>query len=226
MKSKIALFALTLVPFFGFSQTTFEYGGRIGASFSSFSYDYSSLSGNIGLVAGGMANYNINSAMQLVGNLDYHQLRGNLQSYTLAGSNVLVRTNTLTLNTAELSALFAYRLPLPFLGTASPKIMGGGSVAYNFYTLNNKVTTIGGYQISASSSDEVTSSFENFLYAAQAGLQFEFLLDEGSFSAVIFDIRYRRNINALTSGLSVYGTGSPSDIYSNSLIMTFGLIIN
>lgn len=208
------------------SQTTIEYGPRVGASFTSFSSDNTSLTGNLGLIVGGMGAYNINAATQFIVNADYHQIRGGTRSTGFSGATFTTTNNNFTLHTAELSGLVAYRFPIPFLGSATPRVLGGGSAAYNFYTTNKRSTSLGNGQVSASNSEVVTSSFSPWLYSVQGGLQFEFLLNDAAFSAVMIDFVYRRNLNPLLNGFSSLGAGSASDIYSNSLLMTFGLKLN
>jgi hypothetical protein len=205
-----------------------RYGPHIGVSFSSFSTSNSSFSGNLGVVAGGMIDYVISPGLQLVSNLDYHQIRGELQSAPNTNGDLTLRSSIFTLHTAELTGLLAYRIPISFLGSATPKVTGGISGAYNFATEDKRSTTYytGNFRATTTSKEIVTDSFSRMLGSAQAGLQFEFLLSDASFSAVIIDFRLRRNLNALMTGISAYGSGNASDLYSNSLIVTFGLMMN
>lgn len=230
MNAKITAIALTLVVVsFSSSFSQIRYGPHFGTTFTSFATDNTSLSGNLGVIAGATAEYDITAAAQASLNLDYNQIRGSLNSPpAVIGNTAVLQSSTFTLHTGELTGLFSYRFPIPFMGSATPKIVGGGSAAYNFYTraqraisyyTNDSKSTIRG-------SENVTDSFSPFLYSGQVGLQFEFLLSDASVSAVAFDIRYRRNINPLMSGFSLYGQGSASDIFSNSLIMTFGIRLN
>lgn len=202
-----------------------RYGPHFGTTFTSFASDNTGFSGNLGLVVGGTVEYDLTSAAQLFANLDYNQIRGGLNSPpTMIGNTTIVENNVFTLHAAEASLLASYRFPIPFFGSATPKLVGGGSVAYNFYT--NAQRNVSFYsndsRSSISGSENVTDSFEPFLYSVQGGLQFEFLLSDAHITAVSFDIRYRRNINAVMSGLSLYGQGGASDVYANSLIITFG----
>ena len=226
MKSTTYLFLFLSTLFFpqlGRSQSGFEYGPRVGTSYSSFVTTRGFVSGGLGLVAGAMASYNLSESFQVIANLDYHQIRGGTQSALLSGGNFTFTTNSIALHTAEFSGFAAYRLPLSFLGSASLRAVGGGSVAYNFYTSNKRTSSINGSPVSSTNNEVVTDSFAAWLYAVQGGLQFEFPLDNGPFSATVFDFRYRRNMNPILNGLSLQGTGSAADIYSESFILTFGV---
>jgi hypothetical protein len=230
MNTRITAIALGIVVLsFSNCFSQFRYGPHFGTTFTSFAVDNTSLSGNLGFVLGATVDYDLTPAASVVVNLDYNQIRGGLNSPpTTIGGTVILQSNIFTLHTAEVTGLGTYRFPIPFLGSATPKIVGGVSGAYNFFTQANRSISYfsNDTKSTISGTETVTDSFAPILFAGQAGLQFEFLLSDASISSVVFDIRYRRNINSLMDGLSLYGQGGASDVYSNSLIMTIGFKLN
>lgn len=220
---------ITLVCLWSFFSTPaysqLTYGAKTGASFTSFSKDNSSLSGNIGLIAGGFADYELTSPVVLHVSLNYHQLRGSLQNAPTAGDGfTMMRTNNYTLHLAELTGMAGYRIPIPNFGTLAPYLIGGGSVGYNFLTINHRTTNYyyPNYSLTGEAKLNATSAFNPLLYSLQGGLRFNFPIDDSMFSAVVLDILYRRNINPIADGYAVSGNQSASSVYSNSLLVSLG----
>ena len=226
MKKYLYLLFYLFLFIFSESKAQLSYGLKVGSTFSSFAQANNSLSGALGVIGGGMVDYGLTHQVTIHGNIDYLQLRGALEGIpqNVDGAFVL-RTSIYTMHAAEAAGLVSYRVPLPVLFSASPAFMAGGGVTYNFF-VQDKRTTKYYYQDHTATSrgvEDVTSSFTPLLYSVQAGLRFEFPLEEdSSLSTVVFDVRFRRNINELLSGFSIYGNGNASDLYLNTVIFAIG----
>jgi hypothetical protein len=203
-----------------------EFGVRAGATFSFFTDDFLMKGGNPGLVVGGIVNLPLSDAIQISGGLDYAQLAGQIDgSPQQAGSGaILTRESNITIHTLEVSALGGYKLPLSFLGDASPFLMGGVSLGYNLGTYdyyhiqhyyNQDVTNYEG-------NENITSLADQRLPAWIVGLRFETPLEEGLFSKMLIDIRMRSSIDAPINTYPL--TGSPQLPGVRSLSFSLGFI--
>ncbi|HEU5291315.1 MAG TPA: outer membrane beta-barrel protein, partial [Cyclobacteriaceae bacterium] len=206
------------------AQQLLKFHARIGTSANTFS-NASTLSktASFGLLAGGGAEYTITPSLKVLATLDYHQLKGQIDPTTSTTPEYTALTeNKITIHMAELTGSGAYKLPLTFLGDLAPYITAGGSIGYNFYTENNKSTEFNypTYSYQFNSKDNVTSEYAQLLYSVQAGARLEIPLREGIFSGLLFDLRYRRNMNAVKQGLSSAGSTDPADTYADSLMAT------
>jgi Outer membrane protein beta-barrel domain len=202
-----------------------KFNARIGTSGTSFNPTYSFASSSFGLLVGVGAEYDFSASLKVFATADYHQLKGVTSGViTTTSEYVSVAENSATIHLGELTVSGAYKLPLNFLGDIAPFITAGGSVGYNFFTNNRTETTYSysTYQLQSVSNNNVTSEYAPFLYSIQGGVRFEIPLDDGIFNGLLFDFRYRRNINAITNGLSLLGNGDPADKYANSVIATVG----
>jgi hypothetical protein len=203
-----------------------EFGVRAGATFSYFTNDLSMKGGNPGLLIGGIVNIPISDAIHISGGLDYSQLSGQIDGMpqvTNSGA-ILTRESNITIHTLEASALGGYKLPLSFLGDASPFLIGGVSMGYNLGTwdyfhvqhyLNQELTTYSG-------NENIKSLADNWLPAWIVGLRFVTPLDEGLFSKILIDIRMR---NSFDSPINTYPlTGSPQQPGMRSVSFSLGFM--
>ena|SRR5688572_13316713 len=209
------------------AQELLKFHARIGTSANTFS-SASTLAktASFGSVVGGGAEYSITTSLKVLATLDYHQLKGQLDPTTTTTPEYsALSENKITINMAELTGSGAYKLPLSFLGDLAPYVTAGGSVGYNFYTENNRTTEYSypGYSFQLNSKDNVTSEFTQLLYSVQAGARLEISLREGIFTGLLFDVRYRRNLNAVKQGLSAAGSTDPADTYADSVMASIGL---
>jgi opacity protein-like surface antigen len=229
MKPLIQAMLLLGTTFVSFSplqaQDLLKFHARIGTSANSFSsVNTLAKTASFGLVVGGGAEYTITPSLKAIATVDYHQLKGQVDPTTTTTPEYTALTeNKITIHMGELSGSVAYKLPLKFLGDLAPYLTAGGSVGYNFLTENNKSTefTYPTYSFQITGKDNVTSEYTQLLYSVQGGARLEISLNEGIFSGLIFDVRYRRNMNAVREGLSG-GSTDPADTYANSVIASIG----
>jgi len=210
------------------AQSLLKFHARIGTSASNFSSENSmSKNASFGLLVGGGAEYSFTTSLKALATLDYHQLKGVVDASTIATSEyTAVTENKATIHMAELTVAGAYKLPLTFLGDLAPYITAGGSIGYNVFTENTETVEYiyPTYSYETVGNDNVTSEYTQYLYSLQGGVRFEIPLSEGIFSGLLFDFRYRRNMNAVSEGLSAFSTTTdPADKYSNSIMASIGL---
>lgn len=209
----------------GFSQVAF--GAKAGTTHSFFFQDYNYHPGFLGPRGGAFVDYGFGTSLLLHGAIEYALYRGSLDAApSINSSSVVVRSNSFLMNLAEASGLLYYKLPLAFLGTTSLSLGAGGAVGYNFFTLNRtrntyyyqsgNVTTVG--------AENVTSSFNPFLYSGLGGLRLEFP-QEGKLSAIFVDARaaYTFNEVMLISGYPAYSNGRAADIRLMTLSIQLGV---
>jgi hypothetical protein len=205
-----------------------QFGARIGSSFSYYTNDFRFESGSPALVVGGIVNYPLSDNLQLTGGLDYHQIKGSIQNTPTSvnvGSTSFVRSknSAITIHAIEASALAGYKLPLSFLGAATPYIVGGFSIGYNAGMWDH-------YTIKYSSSDGTTTfrgkenveslGTSNWLPAWNIGLRFQTPLDGGLFSSMVLDFRMRSSINTAVRPYTL--NGSSAELGTKSLSATVG----
>jgi hypothetical protein len=202
-----------------------DFSAHVGTAITSFAKDNSFGSSAFGLTAGGTVEYSFNNSFHALLHVDYNELKGFTDGATLETTQYTsVTKNKTTIRLAEASLLGAYRLPLSFLGDIAPFVTLGGSVGYNFNTTNNAITqyTYPNFQLQTEGKENVTSNYAQLLYSLQAGARFQIPLEDGVFDALIFDFRYRRNLNPVVRGISFSGKLDPTDSYANSLMASVG----
>ena len=209
------------------AQQLLKFHARVGTSANTFSNANTlAKTASFGLVLGAGAEYMITPSFKALLTADYHQLKGQIDPTTTTTPEYTALTeNKITIHMAELTGSAAYKLPLTFLGDLAPYLTAGGSVGYNFFTENNATTeyTYPTYNLQINDKTNVTSEYAQLLYSLQAGARLEISLRDGIFSALLFDVRYRRNINAVREGLSAFGSTDPADTYANSVLASIGL---
>lgn len=210
-----------------FMQNTYaqEFGVRVGTNISFFSNDFSMRGGNPGLLLGGIVNLPLSDAIQIAGGVDYSQLRGQIDGSPESKSGaILTRENNITIHTVEASTLVGYKLPLSFLGDASPFITGGLSMGYNLGTWNYyKIQRHFNQDVTEYTGNENIKSLANtWLPAWNIGLRFATPLNEGLFTKMLIDIRMRRSFD---SPINTYPlTGSPRLPGVNSISFSLGFM--
>lgn len=209
----------------GHSQVTF--GAKAGTTHSFFFQDYNYHPGYLGPRGGAFVDYGLGTSLLLHGSVEYALYRGSLDAApSLNSSSVVIRSNIFFMNMAEASGLLYYKLPLAFLGTTGLSLGVGGAAGYNFFTLNRTRSTH--YNQSGSvvtvSAENVTSSFNPFLYSGLGGLRLEFP-QEGKLSAVFLDARaaYTFNEVMVISGYPAYSNGRAADIRLMTLSIQVGV---
>jgi hypothetical protein len=206
-----------------------EFGARVGSSFSYYTNDFRFESGSPALVVGGIVNYPLSDNIQLTGGLDYHQIKGSIQNtptFVSAGSTSYTRSknSVITIHAIEASALAGYKLPLSFLGDATPFIMGGFSIGYNAGMMDH-------YTVKYINSDGTTTfrgkenvkslGTSNWLPAWNVGLRFKLPLDGGLFTSMLLDFRMRSSINPAVRPYSLNGSSQELGIRSLSTTVGF-----
>lgn len=203
----------------------FNFSAHVGTSLTSFAKDDSFSSSAFGLTVGGSAGYRFSESLRALVHIDYNQLKGFSDGSTLTTSEfTAVIKNQALIHLGEATLMGAYRLPLSFLGDIAPFVTVGGSVGYNFKTTNREIVryTYPTFQFQTQNIEDVTSNYSQFLYSLQGGVRFEIPLDTGIFTGLLFDFRYRRNLNPVVKGLSFAGNLDPTDTYANSLMASVG----
>jgi hypothetical protein len=202
-----------------------NFSAHLGTSLTSFAKDDSFSSSSFGLMVGGSASYNFSGPFRAILHIDYTELKGFTEGSTIQTSEfTAVAKNQATIRLGEATIMGGYKLPLSFLGDIAPYVTAGGSIGYNFRTTNKELTTYTypGFQFQTRDIENVTSNYSQLLYSLQAGVRFEIPLDAGIFTALLFDFRYRRNVNPVVSGLSFSGNLNATDSYANSLLASVG----
>lgn len=202
------------------------FGGRVGINFSYITDNFRLEGGNPGLLLGGVVNYNLSDAMQLTGGIDYNQVSGSIKSNPyLFGSRTVVRENNLTLHTFEANGMFGYKLPLDFLGDASPYLQGGAGIAYNAGTWNNYtaryITPGASEPIEVRGTENVRGVATDFIATWAIGLRFEAPL-EGLFSKMLLDFRLKSSMDAAVRPYTF--NGSTKELGVRSISMSIGFI--
>ena len=202
-----------------------EFGVRAGATFSFFTNDFVMRGGNPGLVVGGIASLPLSDAIHVSAGLDYSQLCGQidgLPEVTNAGA-VVTKESNITIHMLEASALGGYKLPLSFLGDASPSIMGGLSIGYNLgswdyyiaqHYYNEVITRYSG-------NENIKSLTDTWLPAWIVGLRFATPLDDGLFSKMLIDIRLRSSFDAPINTYPLNGSPQQPGVRSISFSLGF-----
>jgi hypothetical protein len=209
----------------GYSQ--FSFGIKGGATHAFFRQDFGNHPGYLAPRAGIFGDYLIGASLGFTANVGYAQYRGSLDATPVVNStSILIRSNTFSLHLVEVSGLAYYKLPLSILGTAIMSVGAGGAAGYNFYTskrVKNTYFNQGG-SLATSGTENVTSSFNPFLYFAIGGLKIEFPL-EGKLSAIVFEVQYHHAFNEVlvVSGFPSYTNGRPADIRLTSLSTQIGI---
>jgi hypothetical protein len=217
------LFLLTLCCSLANAQ---EFGARIGTSFSYFTNNFSLQNGGgPGLLIGGVVNYPLSDALGLTGGIDYHQIKGSVQNNPTAVGNALrIKDSNITVHAIEASALVGYKLPLTFLGDASPTVQGGLSIAYNVGTWDNYTARYidGTSNFTLRGKENVGSLTKAWLPAWTIGLRFETELGEGLFSKMLIDFRLRSSFG---DTLNVFPlNGSTEELGMKSISTSIGFI--
>lgn len=216
---------ICLCSFFMQSIYAQEFGVRAGTNISFFSDDFTMRGGNPGLLVGGIVNLPLSDAIEITGGVDYAQLSGQLNSRPMQTSNgaILTRENNITIHALEASALGGYKLPLSFLGDASPFLMGGVSIGYNLgtwdyfqaqYHLNQDVTKYNG-------NENINSLADTWLPAWIVGLRFATPLDGGLFNKMLIDIRMRSSFDPPVNTFPLTGTPQSPGLRSISFSLGF-----
>ncbi len=220
----LSLLVVTLTSLCALGQT-FNFSAHIGTSLTSFAKDDSFSSSAFGLTVGGSAGYRFSESLRALVHIDYNQLKGFSDGATLITSEfTAVTKNQALIHLGEATVMGAYRLPLSFLGDIAPFVTLGGSVGYNFKTTNREIVryTYPTFQLQTQDVEDVTSNYSPVLYSLQGGVRFEIPIDAGIFTGLLFDFRYRRNLNPVVRGLSFTGNLNPTDSYANSLMASVG----
>jgi hypothetical protein len=203
------------------------YGAQVGTSVATFLPAANGYGGKPGIQAGGQLNYSLNSSFGLVGYAGYSWLRPTLaESLPTAGSTTALRSSVYEMHFAEAGVMARYLLPIPMLADMSPSVTAGGLCSYNFYTRQERVTTLQlpSTSYSGTGSEVVTGSFNPFLVSLQGALRFDFPLTTAPVKACIFEVGYRYVLNSVFNSAPAYSaTGSADDLNMSVVYTTFGV---
>lgn len=206
------------------------FGVKFGTAVSSFSSEQPHTGERIGLTFGGFVNYPISSQLSLQGEVSYLQQGGTLVTYTdetrfgapFNFSTVHQTNSRVTLHNIEVPVLVQYQLPIANLPV---RAYAGPSFAYTLKandTFERTGYTAADLIVTATGSEDVTSTYQSIQLGASGGLEFYIPFGEKS---LVIDARYRYGITPARKSYSyITLNGTEEEIRTNTLSFTLGLI--